>query len=80
MDGVDYSWKNTDPRHSINKHSAIVIVREGPPVGEAPTCMAMVETNHGYYIHTGFDKPYHRVGEGDDWPEDWKWTWAPRDS
>lgn len=76
---IDYTWKKADPRHSNrDKHSNIIIVRPEPPTDEARACMATVETNHGYHIHTGFQVPYHRVGEGDDWPEGWVWTWAPK--
>lgn len=72
-------WKKTDPRHEDFDRATIIIVR---PRAYYPdeVCMANVETKHAYYIHTTFAKPYHRIGEGDDWPEDWQWIYAPEAS
>jgi len=71
-------WKNTDPRIAIYKRADIIIVRPKTPGFDRPQAtMATVETGHGYYIHTDFEEPYDRVGEGDDWATDWLWTFAP---
>lgn len=71
-------WKSDDPRHTIYKRATIVIVRpRAPGIDRAQSCVAGVETKHGYSIDTGFEKPYSLIGEGDGWPEDWQWTRAP---
>jgi len=69
------TWKNTDPRLDIHKRADIVIIRLRHYSQQA--CVAQVETKHGWYIHTGFEEPYHRVGSGDDWNPDWQWAFAP---
>jgi len=73
-------WRDSDPRHDINKRATIVIVRpRAPGIERRESSVAFVDTKHGYYIHTEFEDPYDRVSADDDWPEGWQWTWAPKE-
>ena len=67
-------WKNTDPRHSINKRAEIVIIRPG--AGGRETCLGYVDTKDGWYIHTTFEG-HTSIHADDKWDTDWCWTWAP---
>ena len=75
---INYEWKKTDPRHSINKRDNIVILR--PSIlgnGLMEASCAQVETKNEYCIFTSFDN--HKViTENEKWDQDWMWTWAPR--
>jgi hypothetical protein len=76
-DSIDYSWKTTDPRMSVNKRARIVILRPssaGHGIQDAGT--GHVDTKDGWYVHTSFEE-HSSVHEGDKWPEGWFWTWAP---
>jgi len=71
-------WRDEDPRHVINKWGIIAIVRpKAPGIDWVRACVAMVDTKHTYTVQTGFEKPYHWLDVDADWPEGWKWTWAP---
>ena len=70
-------WKNSDPRFSINKRNTILILR--PKGYDRRTSIADVETKHGWFVRTEFDKPYDCIAEGDDWPEDWVWIMCPKE-
>ena len=72
---IDYSWKKTDPRESINKRARIVILR--------PTATSSLEAGIGYVdnkdtfcIFTAFEN-HSLVNENEKWDETWLWTWAP---
>ena len=71
------SWSDEDPRFTVGKRADIVIVR-GRGYGQR-ACLAQVETKHSWHVSTGFPEPHRHVGSGDDWPEGWRWTFAPRD-
>ena len=75
--GHETRWSSEDPR-LLEQRLEIVILRRVAPAGEESlACYANVEADHGYYIHTGFYKPYDRIGEGDDWPSGWQWVRTP---
>ena len=70
-----FPWRNTDPRHEINKRATIVIIR---PIGNhLYGGTAYVDTKEGWSICT--DIPNHEhIGVDDEWDTTWFWTWAPR--
>lgn len=76
MEGVDYAWKTTDPRDSVNKRASIVILRPNPAGRGLDAGMGYVDTKEGWYVGTTFEE-HSSVHEGDKWPEGWLWTWAP---
>lgn len=73
-------WRDTDPRHDINKRATIVIVRpRAPGIERRESSVAYVDTKEGWWIGTEFEEPYKHISVDDDWPEGWMWTWAPRE-
>jgi hypothetical protein len=59
---IDYSWKKTDPRDSINKRNHIVILRPNSSGKGLEASMGDVETKNAYCIFTSFEN-HLLVGE-----------------
>ncbi len=74
---IDYSWKKTDPRHSINKRDDIVILRPAIGHGLFYAGTAHIDTKETWCIFTDFED-HSLINADDEWNPDWQWTWAPR--
>jgi hypothetical protein len=72
---IDYNWKKTDPRKTINKHADIVILRPSL-TGQLEAGIGYVDNKETFCIFTSFEN-HSVVSECETWDEAWMWTWAP---
>lgn len=63
---IDYSWKKTDPRHSINKRDDIVILRPAIGHGLFYAGTAHVDTKETWCIFTDFED-HSLINADDEW-------------
>lgn len=64
-------WSNEDPRYSICKRATIIVVRMDEDKNYI-SCVANVETKHGWYVHFNDNRFYL---SDDKWNNDYKWIY-----
>lgn len=69
------TWYSTDPRFAIYKRASIILFYMPLSI----VGKANVETKNGWSIITDMEK-FRTIGDGDDWPDDLCWTYAPNAS